>query len=65
MQYGTFNGVGFTRIGQFCVAEDVRKGIVQPMKDLPDRMSGDETQASVPAADPSGFTPVETEELPF
>ena len=66
MQYGTFNGVGFTRIGQFCVADDVRNGIVQPMKDLPDRMSGDDAQASAPAAaDPSGFTPVETEELPF
>ena len=66
MQYGTFNGVGFTRIGQFCVADDVRKGIVQPMKDLPDRMSGDDAQAAAPAAaDPSGFTPVETEELPF
>ena len=66
MQYGTFNGSGFTRIGQFCVAEDVRKGIVPPMRDLPDRMSGDDTQASAPAAtDPSGFTPVETDELPF
>ena len=66
MRYGTFNGVGFTKIGRFEVAEDVRKGIVQPMKDLPDRMSGNETQAAAPAAaDPSGFTPVETEELPF
>ena len=67
MQYGTFNGSGFTRIGQFCVADDVRKGIVPPMRDLPDRMSGDDTQASAPATDPSGFTPVEvdTEELPF
>lgn len=67
MQYGTYNGSGFTRIGQFCVADDVRKGLVSPMKDLPDRMGGDSTQASAPAADPSGFTPVEvdTEELPF
>jgi hypothetical protein len=68
MQYGTYNGVGFTKIGQFCVAEDVRKGLVQPMRDMPDRM-GDApgAQASAPAADPSGFTPVEidTEELPF
>jgi hypothetical protein len=66
MQYGTFNGSGFTRIGQFCVAEDVRKGIVPPMKDLPDRMSGDSAPATPEAAaDPSGFTPVETDELPF
>ena len=63
MQYGTYNGVGYTRIGQFCVADDVRKGIVPPMKDLEDRMGG--APASAPAADPSGFTPVETEELPF
>ena len=66
MQYGTFNGVGFTKIGAFCVAEDARKGLVPPMKDLPDRMSGDNAQTSAPAAaDPSGFTPVETDELPF
>lgn len=63
MQYGTYNGSGFTRIGQFCVADDVRKGIVPPMKDLEDRMG--DAPASAPAADPSGFTPVETEELPF
>ena len=64
MQYGTYNGVGYTRIGQFCVADDVRKGIVPPMKDLEDRMS--DAPASAPAATaPAGFTPVETEELPF
>ena len=63
MQYGTYNGSGFTRIGQFCVADDARKGIVPPMKDLEDRMG--DAPASAPAADPSGFTPVETEELPF
>lgn len=64
MQYGTYNGVGYTRIGQFCVADDVRKGIVPPMKDLEDRMG--DAQASAPAAAaPAGFTPVETEELPF
>ena len=67
MQYGTYNGIGFTRIGQFCVADDVRNGIVQPMKDLEDRMS--DAPGSAPAANaaPAGFTPVEidTEELPF
>ena len=64
MQYGTYNGSGFTKIGQFCVADDVRKGIVQPMKDLEDRMSPAETSAA-PAAEPGGFTQVETDELPF
>lgn len=64
MQYGTYNGVGYTRIGQFCVADDVRKGIVPPMKDLEDRMGDAQASASAAAA-PAGFTPVETEELPF
>ena len=65
MQYGTLNGIGFTRIGQFCVADDVRKGLVPPMKDLPDRMSGDAPASAPAAAAPAGFTPVETDELPF
>ena len=64
MQYGTYNGSGFTRIGQFCVADDVRKGIVPPMKDLEDRM-GDAPASAPAAAAPAGFTPVETDELPF
>jgi len=64
MQYGTYNGSGFTRIGQFCVADDVRKGIVPPMKDLEDRMGDAPASASASAA-PAGFTPVETDELPF
>ena len=64
MQYGTYNGVGYTRIGQFCVADDVRKGIVPPMRDLEDRM-GDAPASASAAAAPAGFTPVETDELPF
>lgn len=64
MQYGTYNGSGFTRIGQFCVADDARKGIVPPMKDLEDRM-GDAPASAPAAAAPAGFTPVETDELPF
>ena len=64
MQYGTYNGVGYTRIGQFCVADDVRKGIVPPMKDLEDRM-GDAPASAPVAAAPAGFTPVKTDELPF
>ena len=64
MQYGTYNGVGYTRIGQFCVADDARKGIVPPMKDLEDRM-GDAPASAPAAAAPAGFTPVETDELPF
>ena len=53
-------------IGQFCVADDVRNGVVPPMKDMPDRM-GDAPTSAPASEDPSGFTPVEidTEELPF
>ena len=50
--------------GQFCVADDVRNGVVSPMKDLEDRM-GDAPSSAPASADPSGFTPVDTEELPF
>ena len=64
MQYGTYNGVGYTRIGQFCVADDARKGIVPPMKDLEDRM-GDAPASAPAAAAPAGFTPVETDVRPF
>ena len=65
MQYGTYNGIGFTRIGQFCVADDVRNGIVQPMKDLEDRMGDAPGSAPAANATPAGFTPVDTDELPF
>lgn len=65
MQYGTFNGSEFTTIGQFCVADDVRAGIVPPMKDRKDSMSPAPTSAPAEGAVPAGFTPVETDELPF
>ena len=58
----TYNGNRFTQIGKLEVAEDVRKGIVQTMKP---RTDGSVLPAEAPAADPSGFTPVEVEELPF
>jgi len=35
------------------------------MKDLEDRMGDAPASAPVASADPSGFTPVETDELPF
>lgn len=62
MQYGTFNGTGYTTIGRLEVADDVRKGIVREMRDRPDRMS-DATAATVDQ--PAGFTAVEDVELPF
>ena len=69
--HGTFNGIAYAAMNKakFVVAEDVRRGIVKPLKDLPDRMSGDApgSTTAAPAADavPAGFTPVETDELPF
>jgi len=55
---GMYNGNPYTQIGRLEVADDVRKGIVQTMK--PKKGSGDANDT-----DPSGFTVVETEELPF
>ena len=56
-----YNGNTFTQIGQLEVADDVRKGIVKTMKP---RSDGSGLPATTPE-DPSGFTPVETDELPF
>lgn len=65
VRQGTFNGVPFTTIGRLEVADDVRKGLVKPMNDLPDRMSDDAASTPASNAAPAGFTPVETDELPF
>lgn len=54
---GTYNGIQYTQIGRLEPAEDVRKGLVKPMKPKKDSAS---TAATVPT-----FTVVETEELPF
>lgn len=59
---GTHNGFPYTKIGRLEVADDVRKGLVETMKPL--KPSG--TAQSQPAeAYETGFTPVETDELPF
>lgn len=55
---GSYNGNIYTQIGRLEVADDVRKGIVETMKPMKPR--------GIVAADPeTGFTNVETEELPF
>jgi len=63
---GSYNGIEYTQIGKLEVAEDVRNGLVKPMKRKSDTMGSAETSAPA-SADPSGFTKVEldTEELPF
>lgn len=62
---GTFNGIAFTKIGKLEVADDVRQGLVQTMRDLPDRMSNEATAAPMAIDPASGFTMIETDELPF
>jgi len=57
---GSYNGNPYTQIGRLEVADDVRKGIVETMK--PKKPSG-QVQTGVDAQ--SGFTAVETDELPF
>ena len=61
---GSYNGSEYTQIGRLEVADDVRKGIVKPMKRKPDTM-GTVDNAAPAAVDPSGFTPVDTDDLPF
>ena len=61
MQESEYNGVPFTRIGRLEIAEDVRRGIVQPMP--PKEPKGDAWEPQIDQQ--SGFTAVETDELPF
>lgn len=58
---GVYNGNVFTQIGRLEVADDVRKGIVKPMKPRTDNSSLPATTPTDPA---TGFAQVETE-LPF
>lgn len=61
---GTYNGNPYTTIGKLEPVDDVRKGLCKPMKPKAD--SNPPAAASAPATgDPSGFTPIETDELPF
>ena len=57
---GTYNGNVYTQIGRLEVAEDVRRGIVETMK--PKKPSG---QTVTGVDEQTGFTGVETDELPF
>lgn len=59
---GSYNGIEYTQIGRLEPADDVRKGLVKPMKRKAD------TMGAAPAAQTdsaTGFPVVETEELPF
>ena len=60
VQEGTFNGNPYTTPAKLENVDDVRKGLVQTMK--PRKPSG---EAQVGPTDDMGFTPVETDSLPF
>ena len=62
MQEDEYNGFRFTKIGQLEIADDVRKGIVQPMK--PKVPRGDAWEPPV-VDEQSGFIQVNTDEVPF
>ena len=55
-----YNGYKFTKIGRLEIADDVRKGIVQPAKKKDQQGDADDSQYV-----DKGFTAVETDELPF
>ena len=66
MQEDSYNGNMFTRVGKLENVQDVRDGKVKHMK--PRQRQGTATPAMAmpePVDEPSGFTPVETVELPF
>ena len=62
-----YQGIAFTEIGRLESAKQVREGKVRPMKDREDRSYAAPAMPSAPTAStpPLGFTPVETDELPF
>ena len=60
MQDREFNGNAFTRVGRLENADDVRNGIVAPMK-----AKGGSTGQNNAVDEASGMTKVETEELPW
>jgi hypothetical protein len=55
---GTFNGNVYTQIGKLETVEDVRKGLVKPMK--PKKDNGTSSAVAAPA-----YTTVEVDDLPF
>lgn len=54
-----------TEIGRLESLEDVKAGKVKPMRDKPLNNTNQGSTAAPATADASGFTPVETSELPF
>ena len=67
MQEDEYNGNKFTKIGRLEIASGVRDGSVQAMRPRERRGDADDSRfVQQPTIDPkSGFTAVETDELPF
>lgn len=69
VQEDTYNGNTFTRIGRLEIVDDVRNGLVKPMKPRQRKEQTNDpfsaTTSSVLAADPQTGFPVVEEELPF
>lgn len=64
MQDNEYNGVPFTKIGRLEIADDVRNGVCDKMN--PKAPRGDAYEPPVAQVDQqTGFTAVETDELPF
>lgn len=64
VQQGSYNGSQFTRIARLEVADDVRQGIVQTMAPAAPRSDAEEPY-SPPVDQQTGFSKVDTDELPF
>ena len=62
MQEGDCNGYPFTKIARLEIAEDVRRGVVAT---LPPKVPRGDADDSAHIDQQSGFTAVETDELPF
>lgn len=62
---GVYQGNVFTQIGRLENVDNVRKGLVKPMKPRTDNSSLPQATPAVSTDPQSGFTMVETEELPF
>ena len=69
MQESEYNGNTFTKIGRLEIVSDVREGKVSPMEPRAQRGDADDSKFIAPQQQTidqqSGFTAVETDELPF
>ena len=66
VQEDSYNGYKFTKIARLEIVEDVRMGRVQKLEPKAPKGDADDSQFVAPVVDQqTGFTAVETDELPF